>query len=216
MAIDVHLISCKCSYHEMTTATRPYRMQARAAAAEEATERILDAAERLYWQNPARPVTLGAVAAEAGVSVHSILRRFGGQEGLFEATASRSMSRVTAQRNDADPSDLGSVVAVLVEHYEHLGDRVLQLLASEKTSASVKQMADRGRRLHVEWCERMFGPALRARRGADRKRLLAQLVAICDVYTWLLLRRQRGLSRRETERALVEMLDPLVNGRKPS
>jgi AcrR family transcriptional regulator len=188
-------------------------MQARAAAVEEATERILDAAERLYWRDPARPVTLAAVAAEADVSVHSIIRRFGGQDGLVEAAVARSMQRVTAQRNEADPSDLEAVVGALVEHYEQMGDRVLRMLVAEQTVPSVKQLADRGRELHVEWCERMFVSALASRRGADRKRLLAQLVAICDFYTWLLLRRQRGLSRRETERALVEMLEPLINGR---
>ena len=200
----------------MATATRVYRMHARAAAAEEATERILDAAERLYWQNPARPVTLAAVASKADVSVHSIIRRFGGQEGLFEAAANRTVGRVIAQRNDVDPADLASVVGALVEHYERFGDRALQLIASEQRSPNVKKMADRGRELHVDWCERMFAGALAARRGAGRKRLLAQLVAICDVYTWLLLRRQRGLSRQETERALAEMLAPLVNGRSPS
>jgi hypothetical protein len=70
--------------------------------------------------------------------------------------------------------------------------------------------------MHAEWCERFFGPALASKRGAARRRLLAQLVAICDVFTWMLLRRQRGLSRSETQRALTEMLEPLVNGRSPS
>jgi AcrR family transcriptional regulator len=200
----------------MAAPTRPYRMQARAAAVEEATERILDAAEALWWENPARPATLAALAAEAGVSVHSIIRRFGGREGVSDAAVARMIRRVTAQRNDADPSDLGTVVAALVEHYERLGDRVLQILALEQTVPSVKQLADRGRQLHAEWCERMFGAALARRRGADRKRLLAQLVAICDVYTWFLLRKQCGLSRKETERALVEMLAPLVHGRSRS
>src|SRR5690242_14260314 len=194
----------------MSSATRPYRMHARAAAADQATERILDAAEQLYWEDVTRPVTLAAVAAEAGVSVHSIIRRFGGQEGLFEACATRAVSRVAAQRHDADPGDLASVVEVLVEHYETFGDRSLQLIASEHRSPSVKAMADQGREFHAEWCERMFARALARRRGSHRDRLLAQLVAICDVYTWLLLRRQRGLSRRETERALVEMLAPLT------
>jgi AcrR family transcriptional regulator len=216
MAIDVHSISCESNYHEMATATRPYRMQARAAAAEEATERILDAAEQLYWANPARPVTLAAVAGEAGVSVHSIIRRFGGQEGLFDAAVGRSITRVTAQRNEADPSDLPDVVRTLVEHYEQMGDRSLRLIEAGQTVPSVKELADRGRELHVEWCERMFAEPLARRRGAARKRLVAQLVALCDVYTWLLLRRQRGLSRRETERAILEMLTPLVDGRTPS
>jgi len=35
-------------------------------------------------------------------------------------------------------------------------------------------------------------------------------VAVCDVYTWKLLRRDAGLSRRQTERALVELLEPLT------
>jgi hypothetical protein len=87
------------------------------------------------------------------------------------------------------------------------------MLAAEQAVPTISEMADLGRRLHVEWCKRMFAGALAGRSGADRRRLLAQLVAICDVYTWMLLRRQRRLSRGETERALIEMLAPLVNGR---
>lgn len=199
----------------MTASTRPYRMQARAAAVEEATERILDAAEELFWENPAQPVTLGAVAELSGVSVHSIIRRFGGQAGMLEAAARRSRARIAGQRADAIPGDLPSVVRALVDHYELMGDRVLGMLAAEPRLPALKDGAELGRRIHAEWCERFFAPALAGLRGADRRRLLAQLVAICDVYTWMLLRRQRGLSRRETERALVEMLDPLVNQRSP-
>ena len=185
-------------------------MQARAAAVEEATERILDAAEELFWDNPARPVTLGALASQAGVSVHSIIRRFGGQAGVYEAAVERSAQRISAQRDEADPSDLADVIRALVEHYEQYGDRALALIAAEQASPSVKEMADIGRRYHVDWCERMFSAALARRRGTDRRRLLAQLVAVCDVYTWLLLRRQRGLGRRETERALFELLEPMT------
>jgi AcrR family transcriptional regulator len=185
-------------------------MQARAAAVEEATERILDAAEEIFWDNPARPVTLAELASRADVSVHSIIRRFGGQAGVYDAAAARCVRRISAQRDEANPSDLAEVVRTLVEHYEQHGDRALALIAAEQASVSVKEMADVGRRYHVAWCERMFTVALGKRSGAARRRLLAQLVAICDVYTWLLLRRQRGLSRRETERALVEMLEPLL------
>src|SRR5262249_52553150 len=45
--------------------------------------------------------------------------------------------------------------------------------------------------------------------GAGRQRRLAQLVAVCDVYTWKLLRRDAGLSRQQTELALAELLNPL-------
>ena len=59
----------------------------------------------------------------------------------------------------------------------------------------------------------MFAPALAGRVGVERRRRLAQLVAICDVYTWKLLRRDAGLGRRQTELALVELLGPLLDGR---
>ena len=49
-------------------------------------------------------------------------------------------------------------------------------------------------------------------RGRRARRRLAQLVAVCDVYTWKLLRRDAGLSRRQTELALVELLEPLTGG----
>ena len=38
-------------------------------------------------------------------------------------------------------------------------------------------------------------------------------VAVCDVYTWKLLRRDAGLSRRQTELALFELLEPMLEGR---
>ena len=190
-------------------------MQARAAAAERATEQILDAAEELFWENPARSVTLGAVAKRAGVSVHSIIRRFGGQEGMLDAAARRSRDRTSLQRDDAVPGDVTSVVAALVDHYELMGDRVLGMLALETRTPALKEMADMGRQMHAEWCERFFAPALAKRRGAESRRLLVQLVAICDVYTWMILRRQHRLSRRQTELALIEMLEPLVKERSP-
>lgn len=199
----------------MATGTRSYRMQARAAAAEEATERILGAAEELFWEDPARPVSLATVAERADVSVHSIIRRFGGREGMIEAAARRSRNRVDAQRGDAVPGDTASVVRALVEHYETMGDRVLSLLAAEAHSPALGEIVELGRRTHADWCARFFAPALARRRGSARQRLLAQLIAVCDVYTWQILRRQRGLSRHETERALVELLDPLVTGKAP-
>src|SRR3954452_7872874 len=42
---------------------------------------------------------------------------------------------------------------------------------------------------------------------------LAQLVAVCNVNTWKLLRRDRGLSRQATELAMVELISPLLEDR---
>jgi AcrR family transcriptional regulator len=191
---------------------RAYTMTARAEAAAAASERILDAAEELFWENPGRRATLAEIADRAGVSVHSILRRYDSYAGLMDVTARRSIDRVRAQRDEALPDDMPGSVAVLVDHYEETGERVLAMLAAAERVPEIRPYVEIGRVEHADWCERVFAAALKERRGAARRRLHAQLIAICDVETWNLLRNVRGLSRRETERALVEMLEPLVEG----
>jgi hypothetical protein len=58
-----------------------------------------------------------------------------------------------------------------------------------------REIADRGRFPHRKWCARVFATVLADRRGVERERRLAQLVTVCDVYPWKLLRRDSGLSR---------------------
>jgi AcrR family transcriptional regulator len=189
---------------------RPYRMRVRAEAAAATGERILGAASELFWEQPGAEVSLERVARRAGVSVRTVIRRFGGSGGLMAAALQREAERVQRQRDEAPVGDLAGAVRVLLDHYEELGERVLRLLAEEHRSTELRAVVEQGRSLHVAWCERVFAAALAALRGAQRERRLAQLVAVCDVYTWKVLRRDRGLSRRDTERALVELLEPLT------
>lgn len=192
--------------------SRPYRMVARARAAAATGERILDAAVEVFWEVPAEQTSLEEVARRAGVSMQTVIRRFGGREGVFAAAVERESERVRRQRDTAPVGDPERAVEVLVDHYEELGDRVLKLLAEEDGVPALREVADRGRAVHRRWCARTFEPALAGLRSAERARRLAQLVAICDVYTWKLLRRDSGLSRRQTELALTELLEPLMEG----
>jgi AcrR family transcriptional regulator len=189
---------------------RPYRMAARAEAAAATAERIVDAAVELFWELPTDRISLDEVAGRAGVSVQTVIRRFGGKEGLLAAAGEREADKVRSQRDQAPVGDAAGAVRVLVDHYEMLGDRVLKLLAEEERVPALREIADRGRTLHREWCARVFAPVLIDLVGVERQRRLAQLVAICDVYTWKLLRRDAGLSRRQTELALGELLNPIL------
>ena len=150
------------------------------------------------------------MAADAGVSTRTVLRHFGSREGLFDAAGRREAARIRAQRDTAPPGDVPAAVAVLVEHCEELGDRVLRLLAEEDRVPALRAIAEEGRAVHRAWCRRVFADALSPLDGVARDRRLGQLVAVCDVQTWRLLRRDAGLSRRQTELALVELLRPLV------
>ena len=193
-------------------------MGARAVAAAATGERILDAAVEVFWELPTDQVSLDEVARRAGVSVQTVIRRFGGREGLLAAAADRETARVRGQRDEAPPGDVAGAVRVLMDHYEAMGDLVLRLLAEEQRTPGLGPIAENGRAVHREWCARVFAAALASRAGPELRRRMAQIVAVCDVYTWKLLRRDAGLSRQQTELALAELLIPLledVDGNNP-
>jgi AcrR family transcriptional regulator len=196
-----------------TAASRPYRMTRRADAAAATGERILDAAIEVFWERPTDRLSLGEVARRAGVAKQTVLRRFGSKAGLLAAAVERATERVDAERGDVVAGDVPGAIAALVEHYERIGDGVLRMLAEEARSPGLRQVADRGRAYHARWCERVFAAALGGLGGAERDRRLAMLIAVTDVHTWRLLRRDRGLTRRQTETALRELLEPVTGGR---
>ncbi|MCU0296132.1 MAG: TetR/AcrR family transcriptional regulator [Candidatus Nanopelagicales bacterium] len=189
---------------------RPYRMTARADAAERTGERILEAATEIFWERLTPDVSLEEVAARAGVSVRTVIRRFGGKEQLFAAASRWASDRVGSQRDQAVPGDIPGAVVVLLDHYEEYGSRVLGLLAAEATMPSLNVVVVQGRELHWAWCERVFAPQLAGLPASLRRRRLAQYAALCDVYTWKLLRLDADLSRRQTQVALVEMLTSIT------
>lgn len=190
--------------------TRRYQMSARAEAAQATGERILDAAIELFWERPSDQIPLTAVAKRSGVTVQTIIRRFGNKEGLIAAASAREAMRVAESRSVATPGNLVEVVDNLIAHYEELGDGVIRLLAEEAGSPALARLAQQGRLVHRQWCERAFGPFLEPLPSAVRARRLAQFVAVSDVYTWKLLRRDSGLSRRETAAATFEILVALT------
>lgn len=185
-------------------------MVARAAAAEATTERIVDAAVALFWEQPTDQIRLAEVADRADVTVQTVLRRFGSKEELFAAAAAREGERVQRERSGVHPGDVTGAVANLVDHYEKDGDGVLRLLTAEDASPAMREVVAGGRRVHRTWCRTVFAPFLTGLDRATSARRLAQLVAICDVCTWKLLRRDAGLSRAQTLRAIEEMLAPFT------
>jgi AcrR family transcriptional regulator len=189
---------------------RQYRMGARAEATAATGERIIAAATELFLTRQYEEVALGDVARLAGVTVQTLIRRFGSKEGLVAAAAEVGSGKVREQRNEAPIGDVAGAVRNLFEHYEQWGDRVLLMLSQEGRVEPLRRITDAGRALHREWVERTFSPWLRDR-GKRSQQRLAQLVAVTDVYVWKLFRRDQGLSREAAERALRDLVD-LITG----
>jgi AcrR family transcriptional regulator len=188
---------------------RAYRMGARAEAKEATRERILKSADLWLSTDADREQSLEDIATDAGTTVQTVLRHFGSRDGLIDAVIRRASEIVRRERARVPAGDVPAAIRNLVRHYERWGDLVLRLLAEENRSSLLRKATDRGRAVHLEWVERTFAPQLAPLDEELRKRRVAQLVAVCDVYVWKLLRRDSGLSVAETESAIVELLDGL-------
>jgi AcrR family transcriptional regulator len=189
-----------------TPQKRPYRMRARAEAAAETGRRILEATIELHSERFFDQVSLEDIAERAGVTVRTVIRRFGSKERLIEAAAEEGERRVTHQRYQAPIGDIEGAINNLMDHYEEWGDTALRLLAQEERVPAFRSITEAGRAFHYEWVERTFAPLLAKCTEEERRRLLAELIAVCDVYFWKLLRRDLGLSREQTELAIRETI----------
>lgn len=187
---------------------RPYRMTARAAAAEQTGQRLIAAMQALFAERPYAQITLEAVAERAGVTLQTLLRRFGSKAGLLAAAAADGAARIEAQRHDAVPGDLGQCVANLFDHYEAWGDVSLRLLAQEGLE-EIAPLTEQGRATHAAWVERVFAAELARHRGRSRQVRRAQLIAVCDVTMWKLLRRDLQQSRADAQKAVLGLLTAL-------
>lgn len=191
---------------------RRYTMSARAESTAQTAERIMDAAAALFYEKPSDDIALDQVAARAGVTVQTVLRRFGSKSGLFAAAGERESRRIRAERAPAQPGNADAALHSLVDHYERVGDGVLRMLAEAERNPAVRDIVESGRAYHVRWCRRAFPSAAGGLQGVGRRRRWAQIVAVTDVLTWKLLRRDSGLSRAQTELAMRELLTPLLGG----
>ena len=186
--------------------TRSYTMSTRAHSVRATGERILEAALARFSTSYYDDVTLDEIAAGAGVTVQTVMRRFGSKAGLARALTESTSATIAAQRGEAPVGDVAGAIPILVEHYEQFGDLAMLLLRQEERVPAIADATTIGKRSHAEWVAHVFAPWLEASTDDARQLLHAQLIATCDVYTWYLLRRQSGLSRASTQQALTELV----------
>lgn len=192
-----------------STGERPYRMTVRAEAAEATAGRVLEVAVQLFTEHPYDEVSLERVAEASGVAKRTVLRRFGSKEELFGAAMSVARDEMIAHRQEAPVGDVAGAVANVVGQYERWGRNRLRLLEQEDRIPLIAEWVQGGREWHWGWVERVFAQQLKGLRGGARKRRHAALVALTDVLTWRLLRLDLGLSRADTERTLIDLINRL-------
>lgn len=181
-------------------------MSARAAATEVTRERIVDAAVEAFSARWYDEVTIRGVAIDAGVALQTVRNHFATKDELFLAAIERIDASIKSVRGTVTPGDVDGAISILVEDYERTGDLNIRLLAVEPRIKVVQPVMAQGRAAHQAWVEHAFADALVGLRGKVRERRIAQLVAVTDVFTWKLLRRDRGLGRDQTISAMRELV----------
>ena len=189
-------------------------MGARAQRTGETRAQVLDAAMAILFGSQS-PITLQSTAARAGVSVQTILRHFGTRSDLVQAAATQAWQRVIDLRGLAPVGDVPASVKFLFIHYESFGDRLIQARGREGVVAELSAGLNRARADHRRWVTRTYRPQLASRPEPDRERTLNALVAVTDVYTWKLLRRDLELDRREAEATLTGIVAALCGSLRP-
>lgn len=188
---------------------RAYRQGARAIAAELTAARILDAFEARVRDGWFDEVTLEQVARDAGVTVPTIIRRFGSKEGLLEATWERLGTRIQ-ERRTVPVGDVAAAVRVMVEDYERSGDLVARALAQEDRYPAFKPVNDVGRKSHRAWTERVFSPWLDGLAPNQRRARLDALVTATDLYVWKLVRRDMGRSTSQVAALMHDLIAGII------
>lgn len=190
--------------------TRTYNQTSRAAAAEETRQRILRAAFTLQAERLTSEISLDDVAGRAGVSVQTILRRFGSRDGLIEQSVTFVNDEIADERR-TPVGDVPAAIQVLLDHYETRGDFALLMLAQESSYEHVRQMSEAGKGTHRAWVAEVFDPYLEGLSPAAKEEFVDLLVVATDVYTWKLMRRDRGHSRSLTERRMNTLVTALLS-----
>src|SRR5690242_857967 len=111
---------------------REYHQGARAEASAATLERILNETVELMISTWIDQITLERIAERAGVTVQTIIRRFGSRDEVVREASALIAQRM--RRDDANPpvGNLNQALDELIIDYERDGDFFIRSLAQEE------------------------------------------------------------------------------------
>jgi AcrR family transcriptional regulator len=191
----------------MSVAKRAYHQTARAAAAEGLRQRVVTAFNGLLLSRWIDEVTLDELAVCAGTTRQTVIRLFGGKDGLLEAVM--DLLRAEAVPRTSMPADGSARAALeaLIAHYEAVGDTVVRFLAQEERHSALRPLLAQGRDEHRAWVAQRFGSTRNGLSAIEQERQITRLIVATDIYTWKLLRRDFGKSQDEVLHLMLGIIN---------
>jgi AcrR family transcriptional regulator len=198
--------------------TRPYTASVRRGRPE-SVDRVLEAAERLIRDDAFHSATMEEIAAAAGVSRATVFNRLGSKLGVLQALFTRAEQSPEAQAiYEAlaidDPvasleAVIGAACAVWETHgYVHEQLQAIVVLEPEASAPVERHRAEQLRDL--QGLTRRLARAGHLRPGLGQARATATLQMLTSLESFLWLRRQHGLSLRQTRETIAELAQTLL------
>lgn len=194
-----------------TSSKRPYTMSIRASRMAANERNILAAVVELWLELPFNEITLDQVAEKAGVTVRTILRKYGAKEGLIEACLESEEVSVDPGRPAPEPGDIQAILNLLCAEYEAMYPAVMRTIAAVEQFPAAAKILERGRNYHREWCAQAFSPFLPATDSRAYEPRLSGFIAATEIYLWKLLRRDMGKSVEEASEVFRMLIEGVIS-----
>jgi AcrR family transcriptional regulator len=194
-------------------ARRPYTA-ARSRAGPESVNRVLEAAERLIRDDAFHTATMDELAAAAGVSRATVFNRFGSKLGVLQALFARAMDgpQMNAIRDSLEIEDPVTAVKAAIaascaiwdrEGYIH--EQLQAIVVLEPDASALIDEQKHEQRADLQALVRRLSNASRLRPGLGEARAVATLHTLTSLETFLWLRREYGLSLRQTRETITAL-----------
>jgi AcrR family transcriptional regulator len=201
---------------QATTERRVYRQGLRAELSAQTAEQILDAAQQLVGELWLDELTLDHIATRAGVTVKTVMRRFGSRDGVIQAMIDRFDEQLIRQRLPLPtPGDVPGAIAIMLDYLEEWADFALRLMAQQMRYEFMDRLVKRGLQDHRRWIAAALKPQLQRLSAAEREQVVLELVHNTGGPTWKYFRRDLGYSRRSTAKAMEALVNTILNGHSP-
>lgn len=185
---------------------RNYSMDKRSQLAKKTEQRILQALVDLFLEESLRDITLEKIAERSGITVRTILRKFGSKEGLFMATMELDILGIESIKEKTRVGDIDHIVECMLEEYETTGKAGIRLLALEHEMAMAAEFLNKGRMFHSKWVERVFAPYLPSDDKKKRHAMIGALYVETDINGWRLLRLDMGYTLAQTRDIMIKKI----------
>jgi AcrR family transcriptional regulator len=201
-------------------ATRSYTA-ARRRGSPESVDRVLDAAERLIREDTFHTATMDELAAAAGVSRATVFNRFGSKLGVLQTLFTRGMEGPemrAIQEALAIEDPVASLEAAIDascaiwEAYGFVHEQLQAIVVLEPDASALVERQREEQRADLQGLARRLARAGRLRPGVSQARAAATLHTLTSLESFLWLRREYGLSLRQTRETIAELARTLLRG----